>query len=160
MAKANVVGEELGQAADEVSGVVGSGMLEQSGQRNLGTSRGQPRRTRPAKAPRISRQAMKSRCASERDAWGRLGVDGPGHYNPVRSEGPWGRATSVARTAVLHPSTVPTLSGLAVIGLESTKGADKPYDAKGMSGAGAPCGKVPPDTRALEPSWENPPYGS
>jgi len=66
----------------------------------------------------------------------------------------------VARTAVLHPSTVPTLSGLAVIGLESTKGADKPYDAKGMSGAGAPCGKVPPDTRALEPSWENPPYGS
>ena len=32
-------------------------------------------------------------CASEWLGWGRLSVDGPGHYNPDRSEGPWGRAT-------------------------------------------------------------------
>jgi hypothetical protein len=81
-------------AVGEVSGVTGGGMMVQSGQRKLGTSRGQPRRTRTAKAPRISRKTMKSRCARERDAWGRLSVDGPGQYNPDRSEGPWGRATS------------------------------------------------------------------
>ena len=93
-AKANVVGEELGHATDELSGVTGGGMMAESGQRKLGTSRGQPRHTRTAKAPRISRSAMKSQCACERDAWGRLSVDGPGHYNPDRSEGPWGRATN------------------------------------------------------------------
>src|ERR1019366_6738742 len=43
---------------------------------------------------------------------GPISVDGPGHYNPVRSEGPWGRATLVARTAVLHPSSIPTPSGV------------------------------------------------
>jgi hypothetical protein len=34
--------------------------------------------------------------------WGRLSVDGPGQHNPDRSEGPWSRATQVARMAVLH----------------------------------------------------------
>ena len=69
-AKANVVGEELGHATDELSGVTGGGMMAESGQRKLGTSRGQPRHTRTAKAPRISRSAMKSRCACEE---GRMG---------------------------------------------------------------------------------------
>ena len=59
-------------------------------QRKLGTTRGSPRRSRTAKAPRISRHAVKSRCAREWDGWGRLSDDGPGHYNPDLSEGPWG----------------------------------------------------------------------
>ena len=33
---------------------------------------------------------MKSRCAHEWGGWGRLSDDGPGHYNPDPSEGPWG----------------------------------------------------------------------
>jgi hypothetical protein len=41
-------------------------------------------------APRISRHAAKSRCAHEWDGWGQLSDDGPGHYNPDPSEGPWG----------------------------------------------------------------------
>src|SRR5271157_5693995 len=43
-----------------------------------------------AKASRISRRAVKSRCAREWDGWGRLSDDGPGQNNPVPSEGPWG----------------------------------------------------------------------
>jgi hypothetical protein len=60
-------------------------------QRKLGTTRGSPRRSRTAKALRISRRAVKSRCAREWGGWGRLSDDGPGHYNPDPSEGPWGK---------------------------------------------------------------------
>ena len=59
-------------------------------QRKPGTTRGSPRRSRTAKASRISRHAVKSRCAREWGGWGRLSDDGPGHYNPDPSEGPWG----------------------------------------------------------------------
>ena len=45
-----------------------------------------------AKTSRISRQAAKSSCACEWGGWGRLSEDGSGHYNPIRSEDPWGRA--------------------------------------------------------------------
>src|SRR5271157_6070100 len=43
-----------------------------------------------AKASRISRRVVKSRCAHEWDGWGRLSDDGPGQNNPDPSEGPWG----------------------------------------------------------------------
>ena len=45
---------------------------------------------RTAKASRISRPAVKSRCAGEWGGWGRLSNDGPGQHNPDPSEGPWG----------------------------------------------------------------------
>jgi len=66
------------------------GMSGRNEQRKLGTTRGSPRRSRTAKASRISRHAAKSRCAHEWDGWGRLSDDGPGHYNPGPSEDPWG----------------------------------------------------------------------
>src|SRR6202047_1683781 len=72
-------------------GVVGDGMPGKNVQRKLGTTRGSPRRSRTAKASRISRHAVKSRCAREWGGWGRLSDDGPGQYNPDLSEGPWGR---------------------------------------------------------------------
>src|SRR4051794_7381082 len=59
-------------------------------QRKPGTTRGSPRRSRTAKASRISRPAVKSRCAGEWGGWGRLSNDGPGQHNPDPSEGPWG----------------------------------------------------------------------
>jgi hypothetical protein len=146
-------------AAGGLPGVLEHDTSTQNAQRKLGSSRGQPRRTRTAKAPRISRQTMKLRCAHERGGWGRISVDGPGHYNPDRSEGPWGRAAHAARTAVLHPSaSLDTERGKAA-GLESTKGADKPREAKGMPGVGSTgvaCGQVPPDKLALEPYWGKP----
>jgi hypothetical protein len=66
------------------------GMSGRNEQRKPGTTRGSPRRSRTAKASRISRRAVKSRCAHEWGGWGRLSDDGPGHYNPDPSEGPWG----------------------------------------------------------------------
>jgi hypothetical protein len=85
----------------ELPVVVEDGMPAQNAQQKPGTARGSPRRSRTAKASHISRWAAKLRCAYERGGWGRISVDGPGHYNPDRSEGPWGRATEVARMVVL-----------------------------------------------------------
>ena len=74
----------------ELPGVREGGM---SGRRRKpGTTRGSLRRSRTAKASRISRHAVKSRCAREWDGWGRLSDEGPGHYNLDPSEGPWGKA--------------------------------------------------------------------
>ncbi len=67
------------------------------------------RRSRTAKALRISRRAAKSRCAHEWDGWGRLSDDGPGHYNPDLSEGPWGGGVMILHGGVqssLRPDTV------------------------------------------------------
>ena len=80
-------------------------------QRKLGTTRGSPRRSRTAKASRISRRAVKSRCAREWGGWGRLSDDGPGHYNPDPSEGPWGRWSSPPHGGAVIASTDPTLCG-------------------------------------------------
>jgi len=74
----------------ELLGVVEDGMSGRNGQRKPGTARGSPRRSRTAKALRISRRAVKSRCAREWDGWGRLSVDGPGQNNLDPSEGPLG----------------------------------------------------------------------
>src|SRR5215468_11010536 len=53
-------------------GVVEDGMPGANEQRKPGTARGSPRRSRTAKASRISRRAVKSRCAREWVGWGRL----------------------------------------------------------------------------------------
>ena len=74
----------------ELPGVGEDGMPGRNVQRKLGTTRGSPRRSRTAKASRISRHAVKSRCACEWGGWGRLSDDGPGQHNPDLSEGPWG----------------------------------------------------------------------
>ena len=59
-------------------------------QQKLGTTRGSPRRSRTAKTSRISRRAVKSRCACEWGGWGRISDDGSGQNNLDPSEGPWG----------------------------------------------------------------------
>ena len=74
----------------ELPGVREDGMSGRNGQRKPGTTRGSPRRSRTAKASRISRHAVKSRCACEWGGWGRLSDDGPGQHNPDPSEDPWG----------------------------------------------------------------------
>jgi len=94
--------KELDVCSGRLPGDVEDDMLGRIDRRKRGTTRGSPRRSRTAKAARISRRAVKSRCAREWGGWGRLSVDGSGQHNPNRSEGPWSRATSVARMAVLH----------------------------------------------------------
>src|SRR5262249_33017748 len=66
------------------------GMSGRNEQRKPGTARGSPMRSSTAKASRISRHAAKSRCACERDGWGRLSDDGPRQHNSNPSEDPWG----------------------------------------------------------------------
>jgi hypothetical protein len=93
-AKANVGIEVLESIDVGLPGVGEDGMSGRNVQRKLGTTRGSPRRSRTAKASRISRHAVKSRCAHEWDGWGRLSDDRPGQNNPVASEGPWGRRST------------------------------------------------------------------
>ena len=66
------------------------GMSGRNEQRKPGTARGSPMRSRTAKASRISRLAVKSRCACEWGGWGRISDDGSGQNNLDPSEGPWG----------------------------------------------------------------------
>src|SRR6202163_243028 len=103
---------DTGQVAMfEFPGVGEDGMSGRNVQRKLGTTRGSPRRSRTAKASRISRHAVKSRCAREWGGWGRLSDDGPGHYNPDPSEGPWGRWSIPPHGGAVIASTDPTLCG-------------------------------------------------
>src|ERR1019366_9666121 len=93
-------------------GVGEDGMPGRNEQRKPGTARGSPRRSRTAKAPRISRHAVKSRCAREWDGWGRLSEDGLGQYNPVPSEGPWGRWSISTAWRCIIESTARHSAGL------------------------------------------------
>ena len=83
-----------GIAMIELPGVIESGMPRKNGQRKPGTTRGSPRRSRTAKALRISRYAVKSRCARGWGGWGRLSDDGSRQHNSGKSEDPWGRRTT------------------------------------------------------------------
>jgi len=130
-------------------------------QRKLGTTRGSPRRSRTAKASRISRPAVKSRCACEWGGWGRLSDDGPGHYNPDPSEGPWGR-WSIHRMAVRDRVCGPTLCGTTAMTTRRTKGRCKPDIGRRMPGAGLSCrssGKALLESQPSSRTGENPPYG-
>jgi hypothetical protein len=111
--------------------------MAKGGQRKLGSTRGRLRRTRTAKASRINRYAVKSRRAGEWGGWGRISVDGPGHYNPDRSEGPWGRATPSRSSSGAPPVRPSGTERNKAYHLESAKGAYKPCEAKGMPGAGS-----------------------
>src|SRR5262249_7391341 len=96
------VAKELDTCSDRLPGDLEDDMLGKISQGKRGTSRRSPRRSRTAKASHINRRAAQLRCACERGGWGRLSDDGPGQHNLDRSEGPWSRATQVARMAVLH----------------------------------------------------------
>ena len=80
----------LDQTMIELPGVREDGMLGRNGQRKPGTTRGSPRRSRTAKALRISRHAVKSQCARGWGGWGRLSDDGSRQQNSSQSEDPWG----------------------------------------------------------------------
>ena len=86
----------LDDTMSELPGVGEGGMSGRNVQRKLGTTRGSPRRSRTAKASRISRRAVKSRCACERGGWGQLSDDGPRQHNSGRSEDPWGSGDSTS----------------------------------------------------------------
>ena len=146
----------------ELPGVIESGMPGRNGQRKPGTTRGSPRRSRTAKALRISRLAAKSRCACEWGGWGRLSDDRPGQHNPDSSEDPWGGG-------------LPTLHG----GASARNRPDTERDIRGYDGmhegrkqtntwsayAGSrlelsdALGRRRPKRHPSSRTGENPPYG-
>src|SRR5258707_14941186 len=74
-------------------------------QRKLGTTRGSPRRSRTAKTSRISRRAVKSRCAHEWGGWGRLSDDGSRQHNSGKSEDPWGSGNPTSWRCTIKSAT-------------------------------------------------------
>jgi hypothetical protein len=114
----------------------------------------------PSKGVTYKPATVKSRRAREWGGWGRLSDDGPGHYNPDRSEGPWGRATAVARTAVIQQ--VISLRHRAELRSSlrwSTKGEDKLDRVRRMTGADLTrpmLRKVSSERLALKPYWGKP----
>ena len=140
-AKAIVVGEEYiwERAAGENSGGVEGGMFGKSGQRKHGTTRGSPRRSRTAKALRITGTAGKSRRACEWGGWGRLSDDGAGQNNPNRSEGPWGRAACAARMAASNRAGFLDSDRGFGAATEDANVGSKPEHGQGMPGVGLTC---------------------
>ena len=102
---------KLDSAMFELPGDVEDGMSGRNSQRKLGTARGSPRRSRTAKAPRISRCAAKSRCARAWGGWGRLSDDGPGQHNPDPSEDPWGSGEATSWWCIIGPAA-PARTGI------------------------------------------------
>jgi hypothetical protein len=108
-----------------------------------------------SEAPSYKPSTAKSKGACEWGRWGRLSEDGPGHYNPDRSEGPWGRETSsLARRCFFQG--VSRLDRGQGCRKRSAKDERKPRDGMGMPGAGLTGtihGKASSDKPALKPYW-------
>ena len=76
-------------------------------QRKLGTTRGSPRRSRTAKALRISRRDGEIAMCPRVGRMGLISVDGSGQKNPNRSESPWGGVephSKAAQRGVVGPA--------------------------------------------------------
>src|SRR6266700_3906485 len=144
-------------ATDGLSGVIDDDMPGRNVPRKLGTTPGSPRRSRTAKAPRITGPAGKSRRAPEWGGWGRISVDGPGHYNPDRSEGPWGRAARAVRMAVLAHTACSDTEPRTNVGSGGHEGRMQTGRARHV---GATCGKAPfLISQLCSRTGGNPPYG-
>ena len=142
-----------GLAMIELPGVIESGMPRKNGQRKPGTTRGSPRRSRTAKALRISRSAVKSRCARGWGGWGRLSDDGSRQHNSSTSEDPWGGGYPTSK-AVHERALVPTQRGITEVATKCAKGRHKPNISRCMPGAGlsrSMRGKVLPYMPAFQP---------
>src|SRR6516164_7241915 len=134
-------------------GVPGDGMPGKNAQRKLGTTRGSPRRSRTAKASRISRYAVKSRCARRWGGWGRLSDDGARQHNSGESEDPWGGGLpnlhGGARSSA-RPDTARDYRCRSGVRERRTQTADESVYA-GSRLKLVICGKVPPYMPAFQP---------
>src|SRR6202045_4745119 len=81
-----------------------------------------------AKALRISRSAVKSRCARGWGGWGRLSDDGSRQHNSSTSEDPWGGGYPTSK-AVHERALVPTQRGITEVATKCAKGGHKPPSA-------------------------------
>ncbi len=128
-------------------------MLGRNGQRKPGTTRGSPRRSRTAKALRISCHAVKSRCARGWGGWGRLSDDGSRQHNSGQSEDPWGGGLPILHGGA-RSNARPDTARDHRRAPKCAKGGCKPNINKWMPGAGLSglmCGKAPPYMPAFQP---------
>src|SRR5215472_9344925 len=129
------------------------GMSGRNEQRKPGTTRGSPRRSRTAKASRISRYAVKSRCARRWGGWGRLSDDGARQHNSGESEDPWGGGLpnlhGGARSSA-RPDTARDYRCRSGVRERRTQTADESVYA-GSRLKLVICGKVPPYMPAFQP---------
>ena len=96
----------------ELPGVREGGMSGRNGQRKPGTTRGSLRRSRTAKASRISRHAVKSRCAREWDGWGRISDEQAQSYaNQLTPRPPLVIVTNGHETRIYDANTGQAWSG-------------------------------------------------
>jgi hypothetical protein len=138
-------------------------MSGKSGQRKHGTTRGSPRRSRTAKALRITGTAGKSQRAHEWVGWGRLSVDGPGQNNPDRSEGGLGveAAGAACMAASYRAGFLDSDRGFGAATEDANVGS-KPENGQGMPGGGLTCECKRKARRKRQPwsrTGENSPYG-
>ena len=151
----------LDQTMIELPGVIEDGMLGRNGQRKPGTTRGSPRRSRTAKALRISCHAVKSQCARRWGGWGRLSDDGARQHNLHPSEDPWGGGYPTSMAAH-EPVLGPTQCGTTDVATTCAKGGHKPQISQCMPGAGLSWWSAGRCRSKCQPSsriGENPPYG-
>ena len=138
----------------ELPGVKEDGMSGRNGQRKPGTTRGSPRRSRTAKASRISRHAVKSRCAREWGGWGRLSDDGSGQHNSDRSEDPWGRGNPTPWRCTIEYGG-PTQCGNNALDHEVHEGRRQTGSTPAYAGSrlklSGHAGKAPPEMPAFQP---------
>ena len=136
-------------------------MLGRNGQRKPGTTRGSPRRSRTAKALRISRHAVKSQCARGWGGWGRLSDDGARQHNLHPSEDPWGGGLPHLHGGARsngRPDTAREYRNVT----KCAKGGHKPTISQRMPGAGLSwlvAGRRRPKCQPSSRIGENPPYG-
>jgi hypothetical protein len=151
----------LDQTMTELPGVIEGGMPRRNGQRKPGTTRGSPRRSRTAKALRISRHAVKSQCARGWGGWGRLSDDGPRQHNLDQSEGPWGGGLPHLHGGA-RSSGRPDTERANQTATRCAKGRHKPHISSRMPGAGLSgwvAGRCCPKCRPSSRTGENPPCG-
>ena len=154
--------KELGRCNRRTLRVIDDDMPGRNVPRKLGTTQVSPRRSRTAKASRITGSAGKSQRAPEWGGWGRVSEDGPGHYNPDRSEGPWGRAAYAARMAVSNRVTCPDSERGPRLDHGGHERRLQTVRRDGYAGSRlnrTVPGQAPPERPALKRSWANPPYG-
>jgi hypothetical protein len=146
----------------ELPGVIEDGMSRRNSQRKPGTTRGSLRRSRTAKASRISRQAAKSRCAREWGGWGRLSDDDPRQNNSGPSEDPWGGGLPSLHGGASTPNRPDAVRDIREYGeMHERRQQTNPWPAyagsrlKLSDALGRHRRKCQPSSR----TGENPPYG-
>ena len=133
-------------------------MSRRNAQQKLGTTRGSPRRSRTAKASRISRKVGEITMCQRVGRMGLLSVDGPGQKNPDRSESPWGGVGPHSKAAH-RESSARHRTGQPNLTMRCAKGRSKPGEHRRMPGAGLSdgcSGKALSEMPAIQPYWGKP----